>query len=183
MSARKRAIGETADWSNRVSRSDDQFSRGRGGAVDTNQRSQRGGGCLRTLYHARPDPPALEIADTEFAPPFASCLAGRSLATRANGGRHERAFHNLRHLGSTPEPSADIWLDRDSAALAKIGRLAVRSISPRTPLHARARTQMARKTWRGAHASILALLPQSDQCRPSRARSDVTCTPTSGDHP
>jgi hypothetical protein len=82
MSAPQRAIGETADWSNRVSRADDQFSRGRGGRVDTNQRSQRRSGCLRTLCRARPDPPALEIAgDAEFAPLFASCPVGSSLAT------------------------------------------------------------------------------------------------------
>src|SRR5712671_7665616 len=103
---------------------------------------------------------------------------------RTNGGRHECAFHILRHLGSTPEPSADILLDRGSAALAKIGRLAVRSISARTPLHARARTQMARKTWRAAHASMgRALLTSQDPRRPSHARSDVIHTPTSGRSP
>jgi hypothetical protein len=103
---------------------------------------------------------------------------------RMNGGRHERAFHILRHLGSAPEPSADIWLARGSAALAKVGRLAVRSISARTPLHARARTKMARKTWPAMRASIGgALLTRADQRRPSHAQSNVINTPTSGDHP
>src|SRR5712671_360724 len=96
---------------------------------------------------------------------------------RTNGGRHECAFHILRHLGSTPEPSADILLDCGSAALAKIGRLAVRSISARTPLYARARTQMVRKTRRAAYASIGgALLTRPGQCQPSHAQSNVTHT-------
>jgi hypothetical protein len=96
---------------------------------------------------------------------------------QTNGGRHERAFHILRQLGSTPESSADMWLDRGSTALAKIGRLAVRSISARTPLHARARTPMAQKAWRAAHASIRrALLARPDQSRPSHDRSYVART-------
>src|SRR5712671_5215226 len=112
--------------------------------------------------------------------PYENVIPGN----RTHGGRHECAFHILRHLGSTPEPSADIWLDRGSAAVAKIGRIAVRSISARAPLHARARTQVARKTWHAAHALIgRALRTPPDQNRPSHARSDLIRTPTSGDHP
>src|SRR4029077_15975098 len=115
--------------------------------------------------------------------PYENGLENGLTGNRTNRGRHERAFHILRHLGSAPEPSADIFLDRGSAALAKIGRLAVRSISARTPLHARARTQMVRKTRRAAYASIGgALLTRPGQCQPSHAQSNVTHTPTSGDH-